>query len=120
MWNFVWADNKAQSALSSKTKLHTTKYTTKVQYLPIYREPKSHNLLLHNGTVASADGRKSTFKKIILRAAVTEPQSAVRGARWSYRGPFSRRAVRATKIKFFLHRATRGANKQLNVCSVWL
>jgi hypothetical protein len=30
------------------------------------------------------------FKKIILRAVGTEPQFAVRGARWSYRGPFSR------------------------------
>jgi hypothetical protein len=42
---------------------------------------------------------KNTFKVIILRAARTEPQSVVRGARWSYRGPFSRRAVRAAKIK---------------------
>jgi hypothetical protein len=28
----------------------------------------------------------------------TEPQSAVRGARWSYRSLFSRHAVRAAKI----------------------
>jgi hypothetical protein len=49
--------------------------------------------------VASAHGRKNTFKKIILRVAGTESQSAVRGARWSYRGPFSRRAVRAAKIE---------------------
>jgi hypothetical protein len=35
-----------------------------------------------------AHGRKNTFKKINLRAAGTEPQSALRGARWSYRGPF--------------------------------
>jgi hypothetical protein len=49
-----------------------------------------------------AHGRKNTFKKIILRAAGTEPQSAVRGARWSYRGPFPRRAVRAAKIKLII------------------
>jgi hypothetical protein len=42
------------------------------------------------------------FKKIILRAAGTEPQSAVRGARWSYRGPFPRRALRAAKIKLII------------------
>jgi hypothetical protein len=29
----------------------------------------------------------------------TEPQSAVRGARWSYRGPLSRRAVRAAIVQ---------------------
>jgi len=49
-----------------------------------------------------AHGRKNTFTKIILRAARTEPQSAVRGARWSYRGPFSRRALRAAKIKLII------------------
>jgi hypothetical protein len=51
-----------------------------------------------------AHGRKNTFKKIILRAVETKPQSAVRGARWSYmyRGPFSRRAVRAAKIKLII------------------
>jgi hypothetical protein len=49
-----------------------------------------------------AHGRKNTFKKIILRAARTKPQLAVRGARWSNRGPFSRRAVRAAKIKLII------------------
>ena len=54
--------------------------------------------------VALAHGRKNTFTKIILRAAGTEPQSAVRGARWSYRGPFSRRAraLPAAKIKLII------------------
>jgi hypothetical protein len=52
--------------------------------------------------VALAHGRKNTFKKIILRAAGTEPQSAVRGARWSYRGLFARRVVCAAKIKLII------------------
>ena len=34
-----------------------------------------------------------------MRAARTEPQPAVRDTRWSHRGNFSRRVVRAVKIK---------------------
>jgi hypothetical protein len=32
--------------------------------------------------------QKNTYKKIILRAAGTKPQSALRGARWGHRGTF--------------------------------
>jgi hypothetical protein len=42
MWNFVWAD-KVLFIRQNKVP------HTKVQYLPIYREAKSPNLLMNNG-----------------------------------------------------------------------
>ena len=50
-WNCVSAD-KAQSALSAETKFHIQKCNT-CRYKRIYREAKSQNFLLYNGTVLS-------------------------------------------------------------------
>ena len=50
-WNCVSTD-KAQSALSAETKFHIQKCDT-CRYKRIYREAKSQNFLLYNGTVLS-------------------------------------------------------------------
>jgi hypothetical protein len=51
------------------------------------------------------------FKKIMLRAAGIEPQSAVRGARWSYAALFSPRGARCeNKINYYIVRCVLQTN----------